>query len=357
MLANPFLLDMPVPALRALPADWINDVTAIGTTALDRVADVQNPLIQQVRAALESGERPVVIGADCCTPIAVVAGLSRAGVSPRVLWLDAHGDFNTPTTSPSGFLGGMPLAMLVGRGDRRLLEAAGLAPLSERDVVLFDARDLDPDEAIALSGSEIRRTVRSLAALQQALSDDGPWHVHLDVDVVNLEDAPSVGFPVEGGPRLADLSADRPRHGGQVPAGVRVADDVGLRGRSRRADGPRLSPAARRVAGPRRSVNDSGCADGTARVGCADDDSRCAIERRVPPRTRARRVHLPFWAASVARLPPAAASTPVVVYCGHGPRARMAALLLRWRGLRDLHLLDGHMTAWRRSGRPEEGRS
>jgi arginase len=204
VLANPFLLDMPVPALRALPADWINDVTAVGTTALDRVADVQNPLIHQVRAALEAGERPVVIGADCCTPIAVVAGLSRAGVSPRVLWLDAHGDFNTPTTSPSGFLGGMPLAMLVGRGDRRLLEAAGLAPLSERDVVLFDARDLDPDEAIALSGSEIRH-VRSLAALQQALSDDGPWHVHLDVDVVNLEDAPSVGFPVEGGPRLADL--------------------------------------------------------------------------------------------------------------------------------------------------------
>ena len=76
--------------------------------------------------------------------------------------------------------------------------------MSERDVVLFDARDLDPDEAIALSGSEIRH-VRSLAALQQALSDDGPWHVHLDVDVVNLEDAPSVGFPVEGGPRLADL--------------------------------------------------------------------------------------------------------------------------------------------------------
>jgi rhodanese-related sulfurtransferase len=67
--------------------------------------------------------------------------------------------------------------------------------------------------------------------------------------------------------------------------------------------------------------------------------------------------HLPFWAAGVARLPPAAASTPVVVYCGHGPRARMAARLLRWRGLRDLHLLDGHMTAWRRSGRPEEGRS
>ena len=144
VLANPFLLDMPVPALRALPADWINDVAAIGATALDRVADVQNPLIHQVRAALEAGERPVVIGADCQTPIAVVAGLSRAGVSPRVLWLDAHGDFNTPTTSPSGFLGGMPLAMLVGRGDRRLLEAAGLAPLSERDVVLFDARDLDP---------------------------------------------------------------------------------------------------------------------------------------------------------------------------------------------------------------------
>ena len=205
MLANPFLLDMPVPALRALPADWINDAVAAGPTALDRVAELQHPLISQVRAAVEAGERPVVIGADCCTPIAVVAGLSRAGIAPRVLWLDAHGDFNTPATSPSGFLGGMPLAMLVGRGDRRLLEAAGLAPLAERDVVLFDARDLDPDEAMALAGSQIRH-VGSLAALQHALSDDGPWHVHLDVDVLNLEDAPSVGFPVEGGPRLAELS-------------------------------------------------------------------------------------------------------------------------------------------------------
>lgn len=65
--------------------------------------------------------------------------------------------------------------------------------------------------------------------------------------------------------------------------------------------------------------------------------------------------HLPFWAAGVAPLPLAAASTRVVVYCGHGPRARMAAWLLRWRGLRDLHLLEGHMTAWRRSGRPVEG--
>ena len=66
--------------------------------------------------------------------------------------------------------------------------------------------------------------------------------------------------------------------------------------------------------------------------------------------------HVAFWAAGIARLPPSALSTPVVVYCGHGPRARMAAWLLRRRGLGELQLLDGHMAAWRRSGRPEEGR-
>jgi rhodanese-related sulfurtransferase len=65
-------------------------------------------------------------------------------------------------------------------------------------------------------------------------------------------------------------------------------------------------------------------------------------------------VHLPFWAAAFLPLESASASTPVVVYCGHGPRAWMARVLLRWRGIRNVSLLDGHMAGWRRAGHLEQ---
>jgi rhodanese-related sulfurtransferase len=64
-------------------------------------------------------------------------------------------------------------------------------------------------------------------------------------------------------------------------------------------------------------------------------------------------VHLPFWVAGFRPLRTPGPSTPVVVYCGHGPRAWIARTLLRWRGAAHVRLLDGHMAGWRRAGRPE----
>lgn len=64
-------------------------------------------------------------------------------------------------------------------------------------------------------------------------------------------------------------------------------------------------------------------------------------------------VHLPFWAAAFRPLPKPSPSTSVVVYCGHGPRAWIARMLLRWRGASEVCLLDGHMAGWRRAGFPE----
>ena len=75
-----------------------------------------------------------------------MAGLQAAGLSPVLVWLDGHGDFNIPETSPSGFLGGMPLAMMVGRGDPAFGRSVGLTPISEQDVWLVGARDIDPPE-------------------------------------------------------------------------------------------------------------------------------------------------------------------------------------------------------------------
>ena len=64
-------------------------------------------------------------------------------------------------------------------------------------------------------------------------------------------------------------------------------------------------------------------------------------------------VHLPFWLAAFRSLRTHVPSAPLVIYCGHGPRAWIARTLLRWRGVTDVSLLDGHMAGWRRAGRPE----
>lgn len=77
----------------------------------------------------------------------IVAGMQRAGVDPTLVWFDAHGDVQTPGTSASGYLGGMPVRQLVGGSDRTVPERLGLRDVAERDVLLVGVRDLDPPEA------------------------------------------------------------------------------------------------------------------------------------------------------------------------------------------------------------------
>ena len=75
-------------------------------------------IAKHVSAALTGGSLPVSIAGDCCTAIGVMAGLQKARIQPLFIWFDAHGDFNTWETTPSGFLGGMPLAMIAGMGEQ-----------------------------------------------------------------------------------------------------------------------------------------------------------------------------------------------------------------------------------------------
>ena len=150
------------------------------------------------------GERPVSIAGDCCAAIPVLAGLKRAGLAPVLVWLDAHGDFNTPETTPSGFIGGMPLAMIAGRGDLTLALAAGLAPYAEADIILCDARDLDPGERAALQGSAVTH-VRGVSRLLEVVPANRPVYVHFDPDIIDAADAPAQLYPVGGGPRLAEV--------------------------------------------------------------------------------------------------------------------------------------------------------
>lgn len=207
-LVTPYALDRPAPWLAELAgADGeVNRPPLPQGGLLARLAALHGPLASLVATTLGAGSRPVAIAGDCCAALAVAAGLRRAGAAPLLVWFDAHGDFNTWETTPSGFVGGMPLAMLVGRGEPRLLAALDLAPWPETDVVLVDARDLDPGERESLEDSAVRHVHDPRRLLEEPRLDDRPLWVHFDVDVVDPADVPAVGYPAPGGLRAAELA-------------------------------------------------------------------------------------------------------------------------------------------------------
>ena len=150
MILSPFFLDEPLPELENLAqAGWVvNKPDLPGGEKQHRMSAIHRPLAEIARQAIEKGNRPISVAGDCCSAIGMLAGLQRAGLDPVLIWFDAHGDFNTWETTPSGFLGGMPLAMLVGKGEQSLLSALELKPLSEDRVVLTDARSRSGGKAI-----------------------------------------------------------------------------------------------------------------------------------------------------------------------------------------------------------------
>ena len=221
MILTPLFLDQLRPGLKELAeADWrINEPDLPVGDVQQRMIAVHQPLSELVKTAVLSGERPLSIAGDCCTTIGVLAGLQKAGMDPTLIWFDAHGDFNTWATSPSGFLGGMPLAMLVGRGEQTMGEGVGLAPLSESRVILTDARDLDPQEAQTVEASAVMHLPDVTDLLEMPLPA-GPLYIHFDVDVIDVADAPAMSYPAPGGPSVANLAEvfDRLAASGQVAA-------------------------------------------------------------------------------------------------------------------------------------------
>jgi len=168
-----------------------------------RIAD----LVEE--AASES--TPLVLGGDHSVALGTLAGLRRAlGVPGGVIWVDAHGDLNTPETSPTGNVHGMPLAAAAGLAGGRFGHASlPLPAVDPRRVAIIGARSLDPaEQALVRSAglpvftmSEIDR-IGIERAMQEALGRvAGPGFVHLslDLDVLDPEVAPGVGTPVRGG--------------------------------------------------------------------------------------------------------------------------------------------------------------
>jgi arginase len=199
-ILTPLFLDTPVPGLETLARPgWVLNKPALpeGETQT-RMGVVHRALANFTAQTLAAGCRPVSIAGDCCTAIGVAAGVQRAGLDPTLIWFDAHGDFNTPETTPSGFMGGMPLAMLTGRGDRTLAATVGLEPMPDRRIILTDGRDLDPGERGLLAQSGVVHLANPRDLIAYPL-DNRPIWVHFDVDVVSLADAPAQNYPAAGG--------------------------------------------------------------------------------------------------------------------------------------------------------------
>lgn len=214
--ARPPMLVLPWHVTDRLPRD-LNltmgaeavEVTAapgVAGSAKDRwgpLADLYRPLAD---AVARTARPAVVVAGDCISPLAVLAGLQRRGVDPALVWFDAHGDFHTEDTTTSGYLPGLPLAKAVGRGDLTLPAALGLTPLAEDDVVLVDARDLDPAEATALAASRVRRTSVADLGTDGVNLPAKPVHLHLDVDVLDPDLLPGLRFPASGGPPISAVT-------------------------------------------------------------------------------------------------------------------------------------------------------
>ena len=135
-----------------------------------------------------------------------VAGALRKHPDACLVWVDAHGDLNTPGTSHSGFLGGMPFAVIVGWWGAEQRAACGLRPMDEGRCALVGARDLDPGEASMLAGSRIVATDGVAAAIER-LPAEAPLLLHLDGDVLDPSVAPGVDVPA--GRRLGRRAAAR----------------------------------------------------------------------------------------------------------------------------------------------------
>lgn len=182
---------------------------------LQEIAETCQDISKTVQKSLEEGFLPLVLGGDHSIAVGVAAGVSAHFHKEKkqigYIWLDAHGDMNTPESSPSGNIHGMPLAAIMGYGAPELVDLGGFHPKAEPgNIVIVGARDLDAQERKIVKKSGIHvftmrdideRGMREVMseALKHAMDDTEGVAVSLDMDFVDPADAPGVGTPVRGG--------------------------------------------------------------------------------------------------------------------------------------------------------------
>jgi arginase len=182
---------------------------------LEPIVQVCRALYDRTLAAALDGRVPVVLGGDHSLAMGSVPAMAEAarrdGGRLGLVWLDAHGDMNTPATSPSGNIHGMPLACLLGSGAPALISIGGPGPaVSPEDVALIGVRAIDRQEAAAIRATGVQAwTMRdidhdgmgaTLTAALEALAHCDRIHVSFDVDFLDPRIAPGVGTRVRGGP-------------------------------------------------------------------------------------------------------------------------------------------------------------
>jgi arginase len=196
-----YLPDLDVP----LPPDTVITADLPAGDVWDRLSALYAGLAGAVAAEAGRGGRPVVVSGDCMTALGTMSGLQRAGVQAGIVWFDAHGDVQTLETTTSGYLGGLPLRLLMGYRPELIAARLGLRAVPERQVALVDARDLDPPEVSYLAGAQIRRS--EVGELDAAGLPGGSLYVHLDLDVIDSGQLPGLRFPAPGGPSPAQVTA------------------------------------------------------------------------------------------------------------------------------------------------------
>jgi arginase len=178
-----------------------------------------NDLKVRAELAVKSGALVLVLGGDCAQVIGLLTGVRRYYKHVNLLWFDRDADLNTPASTPSGRIDGMVVAHVIGRGAPELVRFFGESPLvREPDVTLFGLERLDPPEQEFLSKSPMRHI--DAADIQSkgggAAARDGLTYVHadahefvlhLDTDVISVDEFPAVNVPGSGGLPLADVRA------------------------------------------------------------------------------------------------------------------------------------------------------
>jgi arginase len=182
---------------------------------LAQIAETCTRLAERVDRMAGQGKIPLVLGGDHSLAAGSVSGIAhhfrKRGEKVGLIWVDAHADMNTPKTSPSGNVHGMPLACLIGKGPKELVQIFDFAPkVDPRNVAIVGLRDVDSMEAPLVRKSGVRAfTMRDIdekgltRVMQEAveIASAGTAGVHLsfDMDSVDPDEAPGVGTPVRGG--------------------------------------------------------------------------------------------------------------------------------------------------------------